>query len=352
MLKELIDLDHQITVLTNGQINEKKISKNLYLIKKKPLFYFSNTPIRIRLLYDLVSLLRNDNYDFILAFYPVPYYADLAALVSKLYNIPFYLSYNTFDIQREKKIINFVTFIHKHFIENLTLTRARKIFINSKYLATAKILPSFAEKLAFVATGVDKEMFKPSKESKDSYVLYVGPLNKGQYWKGIDYLLKAIKIVQQKDPQVKLKIVGSGNRKRYYQNMAKSLKVEKCVDFLGFKSGQDLVFLYQNCRFLILPSYDLGELVPTVITEAFACGKTVISTKTAGIPYLVSDGIDGVLVEPKDENSLAQAVLNLWQDKNLRERLSHNAYKKAQNFSWSKMAEEILEAVNNYVDKQ
>ena len=119
------------------------------------------------------------------------------------------------------------------------------------------------------------------------------------------------------------------------------------VEFLGYKSNEDLVYLYQNCKFLVIPSFDRAELVPTAITEAFACQKTVVSTKCAGIPYLVQDGIDGLLVEPKNSTALAVAITKLWNDEKLRQSLENNAFSKASSFSWNQMAQDIIKEIKS-----
>jgi len=343
---KLAESGHQLIILTSGK-KSQSFSNKYHLIKKRPLFYLFNTPFRLRLFFDLILLNNKSKFDLILAFTPVPYFVDIAALVSKIFNLPFYIIYNTFSLKREKRFFSIFTYIYCQFIEKYTLKSAKKIFIYNKKLEQTDILNDFKKRLFYISIGCDRKLFNKRLKSLDDYLLYVGPLNKTQYWKGINYLLKAMKIVKSNNSTIRLKIVGSGDKMQSYKKMTRKLEIGDRVEFLGYQTNNTLISFYQNCRFLVLPSYDQAELTPIVITEAFSCGKTVISTKAAGIPYLVTDGVDGLLVEPKNENALAQAIIKLWFDDELRQKLAGQAYLKSQSFSWSAMAQDIIDVLEN-----
>ncbi|RJR31675.1 glycosyltransferase family 1 protein [Candidatus Parcubacteria bacterium] len=350
LARELSKIGHQITVFSTGK-NSDVEENGIRIIKKKPFFHFSNTPVRLRLFFDLVFLIKKGRYDFILAFTPVPYYMDMASLAARILSVPFYVSYNTYSFKRERTLLDFITWLYSAIVERFSLGYARKIFINSKRLKQADILPQYKNKLAYITPGVDRSQFQPtsSRSGSAGYMLYVGPLNKGQRWKGIDYLISAMVKIKKEYPEIKLKIAGGGNLRAYYHKIVRAGKLDGNIEFVGFLQNEDLVKIYQNCRFLVLPSYGKAELVPTAIIEAFACGKTVVSTFSAGIPFLVTDGTDGKLIEPKNIDQLAKAMAELWINDNYRRKLEEGAIKKTKEFSWTKMAEDLLAQVKHNI---
>jgi glycosyltransferase involved in cell wall biosynthesis len=74
---------------------------------------------------------------------------------------------------------------------------------------------------------------------------------------------------------------------------------------------------------------------PVSILEAMACGLCIVSTNSGGIPYLLQDGQDALLVPPNDPQAMAAAVRRCLSDYNLAKRLSRNARRKAEEFDWS-----------------
>jgi len=154
----------------------------------------------------------------------------------------------------------------------------------------------------------EKFQIEPCYENK-GYFLYVGRLEKT---KGLHYLIEAMKHVPR---NVKLHIVGKGNREEDLKKQASSLGLDN-IDFLGFRSGKELEEEYKNCIATILPC-NWFENFPTTILESYAYGKPVIASKLGGIPEMIDNGISGILTEPTDINGLANAMNRLLNDKEL-----------------------------------
>ena len=144
--------------------------------------------------------------------------------------------------------------------------------------------------------------FVPHYEPGD-YVVFVGRL---QREKGIQVLIEAMPLVER----ARLVVVGTGPLEQPLKARAKQLGLTS-VEFVGYKSGQELRNLVAGARFTVVPSvvYDNS---PLTIYESFSLGKPVVGARIGGIPELIEPGVDGELCEPGDPRSLAQAITSLW----------------------------------------
>jgi glycosyltransferase involved in cell wall biosynthesis len=120
---------------------------------------------------------------------------------------------------------------------------------------------------------------------------------------------------------------------------AEKLKVEKIVHFLGPKFGRELARTYRKARIFALPS--LYETFGLAVLEAMATGLPVVATRVGGIPELVEEGRNGVLVNPREHEALAEAIIKLLSDLELSSRISKRNAIKAKQYSWKNIAEKI-----------
>jgi len=190
-------------------------------------------------------------------------------------------------------------------------------------------------KIAIIPTSVPDKYLKlqPNYENK-KYYLYVGRLSTE---KGIHYLLEAFSKLPQ---DIKLRVIGTGPDENYFKLLAKDLNVNN-VEFLGFKSGDELEEEYRNCIATILPC-DWFENFPTTIIESFAFGKPVIGSNIGGIPELITNNETGILVEAGNVNEIANAVKKLYYDEPFCRELSVNCRKKSENYSNENLYNELM----------
>jgi len=201
------------------------------------------------------------------------------------------------------------------------------------------------EKISVVYNGVDNEFLKENdyKTSlmilnkygiSNHYCLYVGRLTSR---KGVDYLLYAMKKIRE----IHCVVVGDGPQREYLFSLTKTIGIQKRVTFTGYVPKEDLKHLYAAADFLVLPS--LAEGLPLVILEALATGTPVIASRIAGIPDIISDGYNGIMVPPRDVDALSKSMQKLACDPELREKMSHNARRTInEKFSWKNVAKEVL----------
>jgi glycosyltransferase involved in cell wall biosynthesis len=162
-------------------------------------------------------------------------------------------------------------------------------------------------------------------------ISYVGRLSRQ---KGLDTLVKAINQLQERLSLFKVYIVGDGELKPMLQNMVCEYGLEDKTTFTG--AIPNVVDYYQRSRIIVMPSYYEG--LPLVLLEAMACGVPVVASPVGGILDVLGPPVNpetaatgyaiaerGIFVEPGNVHALAAALYRLSTDKQLRERLSHNA---------------------------
>ncbi len=146
--------------------------------------------------------------------------------------------------------------------------------------------------------------------------------------KGLEYLIEALEILVKEhghERQFALHLAGSGPEEQPLRRQVNRLGLERHVHFHGYvPHGQALFELYRTASVFVLHS--LTEGLPQVLLEAMACGAPVVAANVGGIPYLITDGHDGLLVEPARPRQLSDAILRLIEDELLREQLIENAF--------------------------
>ncbi len=146
---------------------------------------------------------------------------------------------------------------------------------------------------------VEKLSSMPVPNTYESYYLYFGRLS---YEKGLDTLVRAF----ASRPNLKLKIVGSGPLKDRLMNYCKDLAIDN-IEFLGFKSGENLYKIVRNAKYVCVPS-EWYENNPMTIIEAYTLGTPVIAANIGGIPEIVVEKQTGFLFESGSIDGLLNAL--------------------------------------------
>jgi glycosyltransferase involved in cell wall biosynthesis len=131
---------------------------------------------------------------------------------------------------------------------------------------------------------------------------------------------------------------GSGWLYEETQQLVAELKLEKKVRFLGRVSDLELLTLYSMADVFAFPSFFEGFGIPPL--EAMACGAPVITSNISSLPEVVGDA--ALLVDPHKTNELANAIMRLLEDEQLREELRQKGYQQAQRYTWKQAASKML----------
>ncbi|PJE77269.1 hypothetical protein COV05_00250 [Candidatus Uhrbacteria bacterium CG10_big_fil_rev_8_21_14_0_10_48_16] len=184
----------------------------------------------------------------------------------------------------------------------------------SSYMKRQLIAGGFPkEKIRVNHYGIDPNLVQ-SRYDHDGYFLFVGRLSEE---KGVETIIRVAKLM----PDVLFKIVGRGPDMEHLHRLANNAKN---IEFVGFRMGEELVELYQGARAVLLPSR-VHENFPLAVLEAMASGKPVIASDVGGVPEIIEDRVNGLLVSPADLNGWVEAIMRLAYDEDFRVSLAHSA---------------------------
>jgi len=166
-------------------------------------------------------------------------------------------------------------------------------------------------------------------------VLFVGRAEKR---KGLNFLLEAYQLIKQELPQSRLVIVGPETQQKYEQ-MARRMTLEDVV-FTGYVPNEALPAYYQTCDVFCSPATG-GESFGIVLLEAMAASRAIVASSIDGYAGLINNGVEGLLVPPRDVTALANAIIALLKDEPRRLEMGLRGLGKAEQYSWTNVAKTI-----------
>jgi glycosyltransferase involved in cell wall biosynthesis len=201
------------------------------------------------------------------------------------------------------------------------------------------------EKLRIIPNGVDCSIFtlaNGSTRPKKNQILFVGVIRPV---KGVDILLKALRLLANRGRHEKLLLVGesfyTAYRKEYdrVRQLASDLGLGDRVEFVGGKPVADLVRHMQESTVLVLPSRK--ESLGMVLAEALACGTPVVATRCGGPEEIVNDQV-GALVPPENPEALASAIERVIDGRDRYNAADLRSYA-LERFSWQQITAQYLD---------
>ncbi len=312
--KELVRLGNKVKVICANE--PKSDIKNLNGFRIERLDYLckiANTNLTLILPFRLWK----EEFDIIHTYLPTPWSADWSAIIAKLRGKKVVISYCN-DITGNGAG-NIISKIYNNTLLKLTLKLADKIItIGPNYLQTSKYLKKYSSKVQFIPIGVNRKIFKKIDIKKqNNTIFFLSILDEYHAYKGLDYLLEAIKSVKKEIPNIKLIVGGKGKLLEYYKVKTKKLGIENNVEFQGFIPDEKLVECYNKYEVFVLPSTDsTQEGFGIVLLEALACGTPVITTNIVGIAKKIEEYKAGIIVEPKNIEALSKAIVEILKNRN------------------------------------
>ncbi|MCC5634377.1 glycosyltransferase [Nostoc sp. CHAB 5844] len=272
----------------------------------------------------------------------------LALPLAQSLNLPMIVTFHGLDATMKDEYALRGSISTKVYIERReALKQKTHLFIAvSEFLKSELVNQGFpSEKILVHYIGVDTEIFKPEPIVKrEPIVLFVGRLVEK---KGCEYLIKAMERVQATKPELALVIIGDGPLRADLENLAKSSL--KNYRFLGVQPPEAVKHWMQVAKIFCVPSIKAAsgdsESFGIVFAEAQAMGLPVVSFASGGIPEAVAHKETGFLAAERDTQSLADYILQLFNDHVLWQNFSHNGQKRVNNLFNLQRQTQILENI-------
>lgn len=281
--------------------------------------------------------------------------------------IKHFLSTERFDVihlhEPLAPMLNLLVLMHSQTVNVGTFHAARSSDL--KYMYIKAILDMFFDKLDariavsetarelvdlyfpahfdIVPNGIALERYDPNTDPLPQYrdgrknILFVGRFDESR--KGFRYLVRAMPLVRGQYPDARLIVVGHGDPDPY-QRYLQQHGIDDAI-FAGVVSDEMLPRYYATADTFCAPSTG-GESFGLILLEAMAIGAPTVASAIPGYSGVIRNGLDGVLVEPKDEQALAMALVRVLADRDLRERLRASGLEHVQQFSWQRVAEQVV----------
>ena len=227
------------------------------------------------------------------------------------------------------------------FFARSLLSYADKIIVTSEnYRFGSEILKNVNKrKIVVIPLGVDTNFKAGSVEKlkkryglkNEKIILFVGRLFP---YKGLEYALKAMRIVFEKFPDTKFVISGSGELMDKLKKLSDKLELREKVLFTGSLPDIERNTFYKMCDVFVLPSINRGEAFGVSMLEAMTFSKPIVSTdiKFSGVNFVNINNKTGFVVRIKDEKQLAEAIIKLLSEESLRRRFGHEARKRVSKY--------------------
>jgi N-acetyl-alpha-D-glucosaminyl L-malate synthase BshA len=300
-------------------IDYENVITHLVSVVEYPLFKYP--PYTIALSSEMVRVAQEENLDVLHVHYAIPH--STAALLAReatgvpyivtlhgsdvtiLGSDPAYHSINTLSVERADAVTAVSSFMAREAYERLGLNR------------DIQVIPNF----------VDSTVFSPapceSSENNlggDFVIIHVSNFRPV---KRIQDLIYAMKIISKEAPRARLVLVGDGPERHNVERLISQLELKEKVILTGFRSNIPNLL---RCSDAVVICSET-ESAPLTLLEGLSCGLPVVATNVGGIPEILQDGVNGFLVEPKHPEDIADKLLCLISDMNLRSRLGIEARK-------------------------
>ncbi len=291
-----------------------------------------------------------EDYDVIHANFPSPYLAGISSFISEITSIPSVLTWHN-DLPPVTSGARILVSLHNSLAPSYLRHFDRIIATTRVYATKSEILRRFSSKVRVVDNGVDTKRFNPEVSGetirarynlgKNKIALFVGALTTFHAYKGVDVLIRAFSLVSKQCEGTRLLVVGGGNLLNSYKQLALELEISDLVIFAGYVDDNELPEYYAASDFAVLPSKDSSEGFGLVLIEAMACGKAVIGSKTGGIVDVITNGKNGLLVQPGDAEDLRAAMISLFTNDRERFAIGLAGRDFAMLHDWSNVAEKV-----------
>ena len=341
MLRRLAAWGHKVTLVCSnfrGGAGEE-IMEKVRIVRAGNRYNFNFVaPLIIR------RLTKAESFDLFLEdINKIPFYSPLYQKLPTIVIIPHLFSTAVF--QEINFILGSYIYLAEMFIR--PIYGKRKFCVISESTAADMVARGIPEnEVSIIHCGIDRSLYNNSagmQKFDRPTILYLGRIKK---YKSIHHLISAFAMVRQKLPDARLVIVGAGDYLESLTKQATGLGLGAAVEFTGFVPSDKKVEYLCRSHVMVYPSLKEGWGLTNI--EANSCGTTAVAADTPGLRDSVRHGISGLLYPYGRIDRLAESLLAILTDDQLRRRLEQGALEWAERFHWDRSArlfEELCLAV-------
>ena len=224
----------------------------------------------------------------------------------------------------------------------LRFTLSRADLVLSTSLIMARQTNKFTQKpIEVTPFGVDIHQFCPTTRVGGPGIV-VGTVKTLERGYGIDYLLRAFKLLFERNPQLilSLLVVGGGSQQEQLQRLASRLNIQEKVTFTGYVPHREIARCHNMIDVSVFTSI---ESFGVAAVEASACGNPVVASNVGGLPEVVEHGVTGFIVPPHDPPQIADAIEKLVRDGSLRACMGSAGRRRVQRlFDWDNNVSQMI----------
>lgn len=283
------------------------------------LLYIATLLIRVRA-YDVIHVFSASYLSFVLS--PTP-----AILIAKLYGKKVMLNYRSGEAE------DHLTRWRRTALPVIKL--ADKVVVPSGYLV--EVFGRFGIRAESIANTVDLTRFKFRTRKPLQPVIFSNRNLESLY--NVECIVRAFAIIQKQASEARLIVAGDGSERARLESLSKELGI-KNVEFIGQVSPEKMPALYDQADIFVNASNI--DNMPVSHIEAFASGLAVVTTDAGGIPYIVANERNGLVVGCGDYEAIARSVVALLEDAEMADRLIKTARADCEKYTWAAVREEWL----------
>lgn len=230
--------------------------------------------------------------------------------------------------------------IFKSSVEKFTVrTVDQIIFVSDSLKNTAIEWKTPLHKLNVIPNGVNEKYFSIVRTQTNHLTLFTVRQHVDNY--GLIFAIESMKYIITRYPDAHLFILGDGPLKKSLMKRTEELNLKDNISFEGYLVGDKLEKLFSSTRIMLVPSKKEGFGI--VVLEGMAAGIPVIASNVGGIPEIITDHENGILVPSQNPGMIADSVFELASNEKLYDKISKNGKSRAQEFSWDKFAKETID---------
>lgn len=201
-----------------------------------------------------------------------------------------------------------------------------------------------------IPNGVDLEKFYPiPKNNSKTENITIITLSRIDDKKGLEYAIQSMPKIIEVYPKAKLKILGDGHYRSHLEQLTAELGLEDSVEFTGLIPNTEVPTYLQNADIFLLPS--LYEGLPLTLLESMACGLPIISTPVSIAPDIIEKWNNGIIIPFKSANAIADAVITLLSNPELREKHAENSATAAkESMSWETVTNQYISLYQSIIE--